>query len=285
MQQLRNALRYYGSLLRPMFSDFRSRWEAVVFWLLLVVAVIGYFNQPVVRALSLSWQALPPEYGLALGLALLVFSFGRVNYKRIVGLEGEIARFRLAVLGQKAASAEVLWNDVVTIDRVTLPLTQRETGLLSGKSLVLRFTNVGGAPLTIRCRLLELSRLLPNAEWEPQDWFRETWLRWMDSGTEERLVPGASRDCEIASQEPGFAASPAPGKSLARTLLAGEWRATIDVEAGPYAARRVVVRYMWRPKAEPYSPGEAFVWLGTDVDTGIRKEAQPSPPATSAPAR
>jgi hypothetical protein len=266
MQQLRLALRYYASLLRPMFGDFRGRWQAVVFWSVLIVSALGAVYEPVARFLSLGWQGLPPWYGLALGVALLVFSFARVNYQHVSSLESEVARHRNR---QISAAAAILTDDIVSIERVILPVANSEIGTLIGKSLALRFTNLSNSSLTIRCRLLNLERILPNKEWEPQDWFREHWLTWIDGGTEERIIPGASRDCEISTHHYRFAIAAMPGQYLPRELLAGKWRATLDIEVEPFAVRRIVARFEWRPKAEPVSPGEAFVWIGTDIDTGV----------------
>src|SRR5207237_6625220 len=109
-------------------------------------------------------------------------------------------------------------------------------------------------------RLNDLQRQLPTGYWEPEDWFRPRSLNWADGSPEERLVPGAERDCEVGRQISNWASVNGAGLELGRTLLAGRWRATIDVECEGFVARRLIRCFEWQPPTQ-LTPGATFNWL------------------------
>ena len=157
------------------------------------------------------------------------------------------------------ARAAILSDSMVAIEEQRLPLTG-DIGGFRGIVLALRLRNVSQQTLGLRCRLVDLRRLLPNGQWEPEDWFRSRWLVWAGNGTEERLVPGAERDCEVARQIRAWASANGEGLELGQTLLPGKWRADIEVESEGFAVRHLAHCFEWRAPS-PLSPGSAFHWL------------------------
>src|SRR5438105_1159871 len=155
-------LRFYGSLARAMFSDFRSRWELGAFWIGVGLSILVSVYQPLAKALSLGWQSLSPWWGVSLMLLLLAYSFLRVNYRRFSELQAMIEATRA-----RPSDNDSLSDSVISIGQEALPLSG-DIGRFEGLVLALRFKNVSHQTLNLRCRLNDLQRQLPTGYWEPE---------------------------------------------------------------------------------------------------------------------
>jgi hypothetical protein len=253
------AARFYGSLSRTALADFSNVYQAITFWVLLVVGMLAVVVQPLAQRLSLGWQSLSPVWGVALVFVVLAYALGRANYRYVTELEGRLERAT-----PQPGSPRSLTDSVVGIEQQTLPVTDEITGAYVGTSLCLRFTNRSDAALRLRCRLINLERELPNGEPEPEDWFRERWLLWSDEDSSVEISPGAHRDCEVTRMSIATAiVTPVGGGALPRSLLPGRWIAVVNVETEGFAVRRLAMRFEWRTFTPPYSAGRSLRWLPT----------------------
>ena len=249
--------RFYGDLSWTALADFSSVYQAITFWVLLVVGLLAVVFQPLAQRLSLGWQSLSPVWGVALVVVLIVFALGRANYRRFAELQG-----RLLVATGQPSGPRTLTDSVVSIEPVTLPVTDELSGAYAGQSLTLRFTNRSDANLRLRCRLIDLGTELPNGELQQEDWFRERWLRWADGDSQVELPPGAHRDCELTRMFIGSAVvAPVSDDGLARSLQAGTWLAEINAEADGFAVRRLKMRFEWKTFPAPFTHGQSLRWL------------------------
>ncbi len=259
-RSLASVTRFYGSLFRTALGDFSNAWQALSFWALVVLAVVATVYQPFAQRLSLGWQSLSPAWGFGLMVALVVFAFGRANYRRFADQERQLATTRAPSSGPRT-----LTDSVVLIEQLTLPVLDSLNGSYAGQSLVLRFTNRSDADLRLRCRLIDLSAELANGELQPEDWFRERWLRWADGDSHVLVSPGAHRDCELTSMFIGSAiVAPVDGEGLPRSLQSGIYAALINTEADGFAVRRLKVRFEWKTFPPPFTHGQTLRWLPTD---------------------
>jgi hypothetical protein len=192
-------------------------------------------------------------------LVLIIFALGRANYRQF-----SVLQERLLAATQPAISPRVLMDSIVSIDPMTLPVTDPQSGAYIGVSLSLRFKNLSGESLRFHCRLVDLGREMSNGDRQQEDWFRERWLRWSDDETSVQIPPGAHRDCEVTRQYIGSAVvAPTTQDALPRSLEPGIWVATINAEAEGFAVRRLEVRFEWRTFAPPYSQGQSLRWLAS----------------------
>jgi hypothetical protein len=261
-ESLAKPFRFYGSLVRTALGDFSNVWQALSFWVLLVVGLLGIVFQPVAQRLSLGWQSLSPAWGVGLMVAVLAFAIGRANYRHIESLERQVKQ----ATPEPSVGAPDLTDSAVSIEQLTLPVTDPLNGSYAGQSLNLRFTNHRDTSVGLKCRLIDLGTELPNGELQEEDWFRERWLRWSDDETQVDLTPGAHRDCEVSRMYIGSAiVAPARDEALPRSLRPGIWAAVVNVEAGGFAVRRLKLRFEWKTFAPPYSPGQRLRWLETST--------------------
>jgi hypothetical protein len=252
---------FYASLVKAMVHDFRSRWEALAFWIALAVGFVGAVYPPLANALSLAGGSFSAFWGVALVFVVLGYSFARVNFQRFESLSNRIAE----VDNRSRPAARQLSNNLLSVEPTALPIS--EGGLYLGHGLALRFTNHSDESMVVRCRLVKFGRELPNGEFEPEDWFQERQLRWSDGSLEERLVPGAHRDCMVVRQTLGSADATRHGSELPHTVLPGRIEAGIETEVDGFAVRRLDVNLEWRPPKPPYSPGLTLVWRGIVSDS------------------
>ena len=251
---------FYASLVKAMVHDFRSRWEALAFWIALAVGFVGAVYPPLAKVLSLAGSSVSAIWGVALVVLVLGYSFARVNFQHFESLSNRIGEME----NRRRAGPRQLSSDLLSVEPTALPTS--ESGLYLGHGLALRFTNHSDESMVVRCRLVKFGRELPNGEFEPEDWFQERQLRWSNGSLEERLVPGAHRDCMVVRQTLGSADPAGHGNELPHTVLPGRIEAGIETEVDGFAVRRLDVKLEWRPAKPPYSPGLALVWRGIVLD-------------------
>src|SRR6266851_5537853 len=104
---------FYVSLVKAMVHDFRSRWEALAFWIALAVGFVGALYPPLAKVLSLAGSSFSAFWGVALVIVVLGYSFARVNFQQFESLNNRIGERE----NRRRAGARQLSNDLLSVEQ------------------------------------------------------------------------------------------------------------------------------------------------------------------------